>query len=990
MHTFTAINAHLKELAQGAGTQDGDETLATAEKLIAELSTLIGIPASTVGVSQLFQNIRVQSEISRFVSAPGFRRQAAAYTIAHTTQAPLDLKLFWFKRTSKTNLAWAMGLTPNYEDSPENFTNHNISIDFILPEAGDRLFIILSLNYKLRVLELHQSLTHTQREILEAWTKAATVLADKCALHALLWKSFDFEPINKQFYKDLLTYFDQLTEHLERAGIEKEAAKLFSVRLIGRLLFLWFVEKKGFLNPDKHYFHVSASEDQSVYYRAKLEPLFFEVLNTEVRKRKNDDTQTPFLNGGLFEAIDIDFRGDRKISFPNQFFSGLYERLNHYNFTVDEGTSEYEQVAIDPEMLGRVFENLLASMSDETGAQARKAKGAFYTPREIVDYMCKESLIAYLSEKVADKTHATRDRIRELVTMSESAFRDQDHNKRRDFERDLGKEETKKVLADLRVLDPAVGSGAFPMGMLHLLVKVYGRLDPALEKKSSELKRDILSQSLYGVDIDQMAIQITRLRAWLSILVDMEDLKKVEPLPNLEFKFVCANTLIPLAANGGLYDTISKDDLMQIRDDYYRATGKAEKEKLRKQYLAKIASQGKLFATEKALQLAEYNPFNPLSSCSFYDPDLMHGVAKFDVVIGNPPYISAVTMARNNFQKEYFKKTYPFATGSYDMYILFLLKGIDLLNKIGVYAWIIPNKFLIADYAKKCKEFLIMKNGLINSIDVSNFKVFEETGVYPIVIVGRRGYDKEYRELSIDKYEDLGISLFRKTKKLKEYKTFKEFGLKLYSGTTGFQAGQIIPFIKIKQTKNSIPFSVSGCVDRYYWSNKDVRYMHNFYDAAFIERNNSVADSKWDFWNNPKIIIAGMTKVIESVYSSEPVALGVGIYGIYDFAGLEPKCLTGLLNSKYMTFYFQQKFRDRHLAGGYLGITKSTIEELPLVDIDKTEQTKISDAVDKIQTAKKSDQKANTEDLEKQIDVLVYKLYGLNAEEIKIIEDSVK
>ena len=324
------------------------------------------------------------------------------------------------------------------------------------------------------------------------------------------------------------------------------------------------------------------------------------------------------------------------------------------------------------------------------------------------------------------------------------------------------------------------------------------------------------------------------------------------------------------------------------------------------------------------------------------------------------------------------------------IYILFLLKAMDLLNKTGAYAWIIPNKFLISDYAKKCKEFLIEENGLTSSIDVSSFKVFEETGVYPIIIIGRKGLSEGYKELSLNKYEDLGLRLFKEAKKLKQHKTFKECGIKLYSGTTGFQAHQIVPFIEVEKNVNSIPFIVSGSVDRYFWSNENVRYMNKSYTNAFIKKNNVIADSKWQFWEGPKIIIAGMTKVIESVYSLEPVALGVGIYGIYDFAKFEPKCINGLLNSKYMTYFFQNKFKDKHLAGGYLGINKSTIEELPLVDIGKAEQARISNIVDQILTLKKQNKNADTKNLESQIDQLVYKLYDLTPEEIEIVENSSK
>lgn len=752
MHTFTTINTHLKELARCNNSTDSDEVLATTEKLIAELVALFGIPAGTLGMTQLFQNARVQSEIARFMSAPGFRRQAASYTIPHTSGTPLDLKLFWFKKASKTNLAWAMGLTPNFEDSPENFANKNISIDFVIPSSGDRLLIMLSSNYKLRVLELHQSLSHTQREIFEKWQKGAEVVDDKNALHAVLWKSFDFEPINKQFYKDLLQYFDVLTSHLERGGIDKEASKLFAVRLIGRLLFLWFVEKKGFLNSEKHYFHVSASEDQTAYYRAKLEPLFFEVLNTEKKQRTNDDIKTPFLNGGLFEAIDIDFHGDREITFPDQFFSGLYERLNHYNFTVDEGTSEYEQVAIDPEMLGRVFENLLASISDETGTQARKAKGAFYTPREIVDYMCKESLIAYLAGKLPQKNTATEERIRELVTMPESTFRDQDHNKRRDFERDIGKEDVKKALGGLRVLDPAVGSGAFPMGMLHLLVKVYSRVDPSLEKKSADLKRAILSESLYGVDIDQMAIQITRLRAWLSILVDMEDVTKVAPLPNLEFKFVCANTLIPLATDfAPLGSQIGlKETLIEIRDEYYSATRKSDKDRIRKKYLAQIFDARGLFGgieSKRQQQLKSYDPFNPLASCSFYDPNLMHGVESFDLVIGNPPYVSTEKIAEpaKSQYKDIYSDVHAPRT---DLYAYFYKRGLSLSKEnSGLLCYITSNKWMRAGYGEKLRAYFAQKNPL-TLIDLGS-GVFESATVDSNVLIVQNTSNKEVMKSTI-------------------------------------------------------------------------------------------------------------------------------------------------------------------------------------------------------------------------------------------------
>jgi hypothetical protein len=419
------------------------------------------------------------------MSAQGFRNQAAAYTIPHQSGIPLDIKLFWMKKTTKANLSWVMALTPNYEDNPETNANLNIGIDIVVSENCDSVFIVLSNNLKARVLELNGSLSLTQREIFDNWVKIGKTINReseyfKKEFHTLLWKSFDFEPINRKFYLQLVEQFDHLVGHLKK-NIDEEPAKMFAVRLIGRTLFLWFLRKKEFVNPEFDYFTVSGDVDQTQYYRDKLEPLFFEVLNTEIKERSFTDKITPFLNGGLFEPIDTDFYKDSKLTFPIGFFTQFFNVLNHYNFTVDEGTSEYEQVAVDPEMLGRVFENLLASLNDETGNQARKSKGAFYTPREIVDYMCEQSLVEYLKTKLPDTANRDR-RIEELVTMDEASFREQDHNKRRDWKKDLGQEQVVQALDVLKILDPAVGSGAFPMGMLNLLVKVYTRIDTAREK----------------------------------------------------------------------------------------------------------------------------------------------------------------------------------------------------------------------------------------------------------------------------------------------------------------------------------------------------------------------------------------------------------------------------------------------------------------------------------------------------------------------------
>jgi type I restriction-modification system DNA methylase subunit len=326
---------------------------------------------------------------------------------------------------------------------------------------------------------------------------------------------------------------------------------MFTTRLIGRILFIWFLRKKALINQKIGYFEVGSSSNQNDYYKKKLEILFFEVLNKEISTRQASDKETPYLNGGLFDVNETDFYDDKNLSFPNGFFNNLFETLNKYNFTVDESSPEFQQVAIDPEMLGRIFESLLAEQIDEeTGSSQKKVTGAFYTPREIVNYMCEQSIIEFIKSKVPDTTDRDR-RIEELVRLPETIFRDQDQNKRRDW-KPYSEKILKILIGDgadspISILDPAVGSGAFPMGMLHLIVKICTRLDSRFENSISNLKRRILSKSLYGVDIQQSAIEICRLRAWLSIIVDISEGDVVEPLPNLDFKFICANTLVALS-----------------------------------------------------------------------------------------------------------------------------------------------------------------------------------------------------------------------------------------------------------------------------------------------------------------------------------------------------------------------------------------------------------------------------------------------------------
>jgi hypothetical protein len=302
------------------------------------------------------------------------------------------------------------------------------------------------------------------------------------------------QAVNEKFYIGIANAFTELVQHLDASVplMSEVDSKQFANRLIGRLLFCWFLKKRSILDDEQHYFDAHDLESTE-YYRARLEPLFFLTLNTPITERPevltkflkvsgnfissqtkqiiSIDLRTPYLNGGLFEPHENDHFNTSVIDFPSGYFVRLYEHFDSYNFTTDESSPEYEQVAIDPEMLGKVFESLLATQIDGTGDQARQAIGAFYTPRSIVTYMCTEAIRSTLTSKLSASSKAIV-AINSLLDTTDAQWASAGTNSKRDALKGQEKE-ILAVLESLRIFDPACGSGAFPMGMLQLLVKLH-------------------------------------------------------------------------------------------------------------------------------------------------------------------------------------------------------------------------------------------------------------------------------------------------------------------------------------------------------------------------------------------------------------------------------------------------------------------------------------------------------------------------------------
>ncbi|OQA64378.1 MAG: Modification methylase PaeR7I [Ignavibacteria bacterium ADurb.Bin266] len=913
---------------------------------------------------------------------------------------------------------------------------------------------------------------------------------------------FSVEVVNKDFYQDIAIFFNRLTggdikistkvQHFEPEmtlpSIDKEDKKTyqeFAVRLIGRIIFCWFLKQKKSsdgisLMPDE-FVSTKAVRNNENYYHSILEKIFFEVLNRPKNQRKpglvNGFDKIPYLNGGLFDPHYDDFYENQPnwaLKAPDNWFGDLFEILETYNFTIDENTVMDVDLSIDPEMLGRIFENLLAEINPETGESARKSTGSYYTPRSIVEYMVDQSLVQYLIAK----TQINEKKINALVSLDESD----------DSEYPLAQGEKERVveaLNEVKIIDPACGSGAFPIGILQKIVWILGRVDSDgklwFEKKTENIdpllkadfkkkfanenfdyirKTGVIRDSIYGVDIQPIAVEVSKLRCFLTLIVD-EDIDEnienrgIKPLPNLEFKFVAANTLIDLPGSGtnnngqaGLFEHREDiEQLKKLRDQYFVSTGyeKIEirskfKDAQREMFKKQIAVLGQGHMT---MALADWDPFKDISS-SWFDPEWMFGIKSFDIVIANPPYISHDKIKEKGYIKENYECFEAFA----DIYCYFIERAISILSNTGIICFITSNSYLKTNYGKPIRRLLNMQTEILSIINIEDFQLFDSAIVNTAILIAQKGHDisrmcrivnKSYEKSASfnnfvdshsffscqDEFNDdvWGLLQENKSKLRKKISscgnTLSNLKTKIRLGiATGANEAFVIDQDKRDMLISSDPQNINIIkpilrgrdISRYEYSfakkyllltrndidvKREYPTIYNYLDEFGEDFKNRGAKGKhwsnlrpcafFDDFKKEKIIWIELTDKSKFALCDEEMYLVNSAYFMLPPTGFPSRYLLGILNSKLVQFYLSL-FAETSGMGTIRWINEF-VGKVPVPSItDKTKNIveDIIDAVTRVEGDKKS--KSETASMEKSIDQMVYRLYDLTPDEIKIVE----
>ena len=778
------------------------------------------------------------------------------------------------------------------------------------------------------------------------------------------------------------------------------------------------------------------------------------------------NSHVPFLNGGLFDCLDkkpeklyYDGFSERKESLeqlylPDWLFfgdevgrsidlsqwygdknkksvsaRGIIDILKRYNFTIEENTPLDQEVSLDPELLGKAFENLLASYNPETKTSARKQTGSFYTPREIVQYMVDESLVAHLKRTCGDEFESE---YRKLLSYSTE-------------ETTLNEEQRKAIMQavyNCRVLDPACGSGAFPMGILQQLVHVLRQLDPtndmwkdfmidlAIEQSKLAFAEDeeaerkarladieeafnksindpdyarklyLIEHCIYGVDIQPIAVQISKLRFFISLVVDQKPTNDathnfgIRPLPNLESKFVAANTLIPVDYNASLFESTEeilskKETLKELNHQIFLAKRNVDKQRLKKDIkdtryeLAKAIKDTGFVSQGAAQLLANWDMFDQNASSLFFDSEWMFGVKDgFDIVIGNPPYVVVPVSLYTNYE------------WNNDLYkIFFELSLKELCCSKGIVSMITPKFYLLNKDDNKMRLYFMNRVDLLSIATCNPFDAVTEN----VITIVRKDtpqntsipyldYDAELK--SFVRYDDLDKE-YCKTNKYNEM----TFGLKAdiipilqkmfdsgksLGSLTESKRGAEVSKNFLRDNDSGIETLIGQDMHKYSisWSNtylptshKEYRRLRNFFEseAIYLRRVDSMLEATISFGKH-----YGYNKNVYGIRRRSDCDYGI-------------RYLLACINSKVVDFYYKKKFSTKK-TDVFPEIQTYLYEQLPIPSASKDIQKRIENLVDEILTAKLQSHGVDTTSQEQEVDSLFYHLYGLTYNEVLIVD----
>ena len=555
--------------------------------------------------------------------------------------------------------------------------------------------------------------THTAQKQLQ------TLIDSQAKSKQALEEAFSLEPVTKEFYKEIKEIFDTLCATAKATHLNKQGIKEFATKLLGRTLFVRFLAELTLIPKD--IFTKSLVDTTANYYQDILAPLFFEVLNTPAQARAKHIASNPlfasipYLNGGLFAPSAMDSYQSNElgsfstITIPNEIFAKLFGIFECYRFTIDESSPLDQEVGLDPEMLGKMFENLLAEIDPniDNNTNIRKATGSFYTPRPIVSFMCQRALSKALSLRLP---HISQDTLQTLLESKDASQLDSS-----------AKSQVLSTLSSLRILDMFCGSGAFPIGILQEILHTQAALDDT--RSPYERKLSIIQNQIYGLDIQPIATEIARLRCFLSLIIESPIEASspnfgIAPLPNLDFKFASANSFLKLPKDEFLESPdyfACKQEMQNLRDRYFQP--QADKQDIQAKFLAQRAKFFDSFVMQlgEAHPLASYNPFDEMSVARFFDSEFIFGVSDFDILISNPPYIS--TKGSHKSYKKELEKQYGFFDDTYNHAFFICYEN---LAPNGVLSLITPKTFFTIESKDNLRKLLLNTASLDFICDSAN------------------------------------------------------------------------------------------------------------------------------------------------------------------------------------------------------------------------------------------------------------------------------